>query len=390
MRHTKLLLILMLSFSLLTGCWDKVEINQLAIVTMVGMDYDHASNRYTAFYQVINPKGLASNKGGTAAPLYTYHIKRKDIASTHLEAFDILPRVLFPDHIQGIMVSQRLAEKGLKDFINFIERQPNRRSNIPVLVTSDSLEQAMKTYTPLESIPGVDLRSLIKMQSKQSGKVSEKNQVLDLSESMETGSLVFLPMIRLIPGGNLRGNMEGLNDIDANQGNFRLDGTVLMKYGKMVGMLNGKDSALLHFAKGQSTEFFKAVHYDENKKVVLKSMIKPRIHKELVMEENKPVMKLRVNAALQIYDSNANVVLTQSTLKKMQKAFDREVQQNLDELVDKSKRKGWDLFDIQGQLKMKREDNWKKGGYWRKVQVRTEVNSAIRNVGNLTNPYKGG
>ncbi len=43
-----------------SACWDMKEINQLAIVNVVGADKDSKTGEVTAYYQVINPTGISN------------------------------------------------------------------------------------------------------------------------------------------------------------------------------------------------------------------------------------------------------------------------------------------------------------------------------------------
>lgn len=59
MRGCRTLIMLLLSSVLLTGCWDRTEINDLAIVLATGVDYKDGQAQLTA--QIFIPR-----KGGEA------------------------------------------------------------------------------------------------------------------------------------------------------------------------------------------------------------------------------------------------------------------------------------------------------------------------------------
>lgn len=52
----------------LTGCWDKVEINQLAIGELVGADMDPNTHKQIVYYQIANPEAIATQKGRYQVP----------------------------------------------------------------------------------------------------------------------------------------------------------------------------------------------------------------------------------------------------------------------------------------------------------------------------------
>lgn len=57
--------------------------------------------------------------------------------------------------------NERYAKQGLLEFINVLERDPSRRTNVDFLVTESPLSTIMYSYTTLERVPGQYVRYAI-------------------------------------------------------------------------------------------------------------------------------------------------------------------------------------------------------------------------------------
>src|SRR5690606_129341 len=138
--------------ALLTACWDRTEMNELALVSMMGVDSDPESDKITVYYQIKNPLSGTSAKGtpgGEQAPVYTYEISGSSFGEIKSTIYKMLPRKLFMAHCKVLLVSQRAAKQDMRDIVNFIEMQPNGRSSVPMLIVDGPLSQVMRTLTPL-------------------------------------------------------------------------------------------------------------------------------------------------------------------------------------------------------------------------------------------------
>ncbi|WMT41390.1 hypothetical protein RE628_02140 [Paenibacillus sp. D2_2] len=61
-RFTACLFLLLMASTLLTGCWNRRELNELAIAVGLGLDKD--GDKYQVSIQVVNPSEVSNGKGG--------------------------------------------------------------------------------------------------------------------------------------------------------------------------------------------------------------------------------------------------------------------------------------------------------------------------------------
>lgn len=373
----------------LTGCWDKVEINQLAIGELVGADMDPETGKQIVYYQIVNPGAVAAQKeAGTKSPVYTYKVQASSISELGEKTADLLPRQLFPDHYQSEIVSERYARQGLNPFLNFFERQYNRRSNLYLFVTDSPLSDVMMTYLPLERLTGRSLRSLIENQSKSTGKISMKSRVKDLVENMESSMLTVIPMLSL-SGSMPLSTTERYDQINADQGNLILSGGAVFKHDRMIGKLNSGQTAYYVLLKGESEVFFESITVN-GRKVDLQAA-KPKVRKRLDIVSGTPVWKVEISTPLILMNNEQKKDLTLENLAEIRREFNQQVHKKTTEFYRDALSKKWDLFGLENKIKNKRGKAWKavhaRKNAWNQTKLQLTIKSKIIDIGEIINPY---
>lgn len=374
----------------LAGCWDMVEVNQLAIVDLVGMDREPGNGKYTTYYQVINPPGIAMQKGaGIKAPVYTYKVEGFSAVELVEKTFDIVPRRPFYDHYQALIVTERFAKEGLREMLNFLEKRPDRRATIHMLVTDSPLPDMMKTYIPLERLPGRAEHSIIELQSKYSGRESKRSRVKDLIENMEGSMPTVLPIVSLSSPKPMP-TTERYEQIDANQGNFIMKGAAVFKHDRMIGRLEPSDLPWFYLLDGRIGVLNEPLIVN-GERVDLQAP-KPEVRRQLSTLSRKPVLKIDIYAQAQIFDNDQNVKLTEQNLAEIEAQFNEQVKKKASAFYEKTKRLGWDLLGIEAQIKRKSGKEWadikKEEEAWKKTELQLTVHCTIRAVGTTIDPYK--
>jgi spore germination protein KC len=385
--------IMMIGVSLccLTGCWDKIEINQLAIGELVGADMDPNTHEQIVYYQIVNPEVVAAQMGaGIKSPVYTYRVQASSIAELELKVADMLPRKLFPDQYQSEIITERYARQGLEPFLNFYERQYNRRSYLYLFITDSPLSDVMMTYTPLDRLPGRYLRSLIENQSESTGKVSKKSRVKDLVENMESSTLTVIPMLRLSGPAPLS-TTDRYEQINANQGSLILSGGAVFERDRMIGKLKLKQMTYYVLLKGESEIFFESLKVN-GRKVDIQAT-KPKVRKRLYIDSGKPVWKVDLNTRLVIMNNEQHKDLTLENLAEITEAFNLQVQEKTSDFYQDAIRKEWDLFGLEDRIKYKRGKEWKEiqkqKNAWIQTKLQLSVKSRVADIGEIIDPYKG-
>ncbi|REK76892.1 Ger(x)C family spore germination protein [Paenibacillus paeoniae] len=160
MRKSILLLLTLLILILQTGCWSRIELNDVAIVTASAIDLAQ-DGKYKLSVQILKmkmTKGM-SEKGGSSEKATLIMSARGD---TIMEAFNVLdkkiPRLIIFSHNRVIIVGEKLARAGLAPAIDFFSRHREARGNSFLLTTRGEAAELLKVPANFEIFTAEEMR----------------------------------------------------------------------------------------------------------------------------------------------------------------------------------------------------------------------------------------
>ena len=139
-------------FVFLSGCWDRREINELAIVKAIGID--KIDKNYEVTLQIINPGVVSGNQSNYDSPVSTF----SEVGTTVLEAIRHLtvdiPRRPYFAHLRMIIISEEVARDGISPFLDFLLRDHEQRPDVYLVVSKEKrARDALEVLTSLEVVP---------------------------------------------------------------------------------------------------------------------------------------------------------------------------------------------------------------------------------------------
>jgi len=356
---------------LCTGCWDMKEINQLAIVNIGGMDKDPKTGTITAYYQVINPIGIATRLGGSSnAAVYTYTFKDYSLGRFSYLTTTEMPRLFFTPHLQCYIVSERYSRQGVLDLLNFLELSPEGRANVFFFVTDSPISTVMNSFTTLDRLPGRHIRSLMEIHGRGFGTGVEPIRVKDMAKGLH----LHLPTIVSIvhyTGEEPASKVDRLQQINASKDGMSFqDGAVFIN-ARMVGRVN-LDTKTYFFILNKNYKVF-TESVKVNGHVVDVQTENIQIKREWDRPSNR--LAIKVFADLRILNNQQKKDITVHNLHEVEKAFNRVFAQKSESLFRLGKEKGWDMLGVRDQ------------GGDSDTSVTFIVNSKVTTTGSTNSPY---
>ncbi|SHJ42928.1 Ger(x)C family spore germination protein [Propionispora hippei] len=155
MKKLAVCLLIVINTLWLTGCWDRMEINDLAIVTAVGVD--KLEDGHICLTLLIpaprlfpSAGGGGGGDGGDKAPT----IVMSEYGKTIMDAFRRLQekssREIMFSHVRFIVLSERLARSGVNEALDFFSRYRQSNLRAHVLVTQDDIAELMASDPGIE------------------------------------------------------------------------------------------------------------------------------------------------------------------------------------------------------------------------------------------------
>ncbi|MFD0672162.1 Ger(x)C family spore germination protein [Cohnella sp. GCM10027633] len=160
---------LFVSFALLTMCVSCIgqrQINELAIVTAVGLQMGEKPNTVKVSVQIIRPSDARGQtgapSGGTGQPIYSAEAEGESIFAAIRNLGRFVSRRVYWAHNFLIVMHEDYAKNGIGDMVDFFTRNHELRMDTWVAVTSDVPAELISTITGLEVVPGEGIDSLFR------------------------------------------------------------------------------------------------------------------------------------------------------------------------------------------------------------------------------------
>ncbi|MFF2890091.1 Ger(x)C family spore germination protein [Paenibacillus sp. NPDC057967] len=160
MRKPILLLLTLLILSLQTGCWSRIELNDVAIVTASAIDLAQ-DGKYKLSVQILKmkmTKGM-SEKGGSSENATLILSAKGD---TIMDALNVIqkkiPRQLIFSHNRVIIVGEKLARAGIAPAIDFFSRHREARGNSYLLTTRGEAIELLEAPANFEIFTAEEMR----------------------------------------------------------------------------------------------------------------------------------------------------------------------------------------------------------------------------------------
>lgn len=156
---------------LLSGCWDRREINDLAFVMAIGVDKGTRPGTFIITSQVAVPSEFASGRGGEGGggawsslvpPVWITSIEGETVMDARRRMAEWAPRRGYTAHAEAIVLGKELARQGIAEVLDFFYRHPEFRRTAHLFVADGTAQSILQAYPRLDPIPGMAGRSLVR------------------------------------------------------------------------------------------------------------------------------------------------------------------------------------------------------------------------------------
>lgn len=366
-----------LLFSLfLSGCWDRTEVNDLAIVIATGLDItDEGEIELSA--QFVNPKEYSVGQGGVGGGKLTTVEKAtgKTIADASSKLQQKVSRTLFPGHSRVLFISKKIAEAGINKQIDFFARGPYPRLRSFVFVTEQSPVDLLKVSPDLESSSGEVARELSRFW------IAPSITIKDLLESFhgkEQGTVI--PMIEI-------------EEEDSDIFGLHINGTAILKEGKMVGELDNEITRGILWMRGEIETADVTIEPEDEKGMITFHIFSADTNLIPKIENGtwKVIAKITSKDDPSQNSSNLNL-MNPEVIKKLEKQLEEKIDQRIDsalEYVQKDLKT--DIFGFNELFHRHYPEQWAKvQREWEEIfselEVELQINVDIQRPGRSASP----
>jgi spore germination protein KC len=385
-----ILLFLAISIFLLSGCWDRREVNDLALVTAAGID-KKSDDFIELSVLVFIPKGTSSQKGMEGSPGggSVQTLVRSAEGSTISDAMsklqEKLPRHIFWGHCEVFIFDEELAKEKMNQHMDFIVRHSQLRERSQLFISKQKAKEILSLMPPLERDISEVLRELGELKIGLQVTSKEFLQML-----LDTGDGA-IPWIKILPP----------EDEDEKQQTIAfISGTAIFKNNKMVGQIDDKKT--------------RGVLWLRNEVKLGTMTIKPQVkgggsisvtllssHTKIIpkIENGRWKIKLQVKADTDIIQNSTHLDISLPVVvKPLEKQLNKDLANIVQEtLVEVQKDLKADIFGFSDAFHRKYPNEWAKNKdrwdeIFSEITVTVDANIKIHRYGMsssiLNNPQK--
>jgi spore germination protein KC len=363
---------LLLSFLLfiLSGCWDRAEINDLAFVTASGIDKEE-KNKFVTAVQVPLPgamggAGSSGGGGGTVGgPYYVDSEAGRNVRESNDNLQRKMSRKLYFGHRRIIVFGERIAREGFHKSLNVVLEQPQSRLSSFVLVTDGTSMKVLNATPHMEKISSEAIREMAKNYMD----LSVKDVLNDIDRP---GKDPVIPVVKVVKTKN--------GDSKDKKDEIMINGVGIFKGEKLVYFADREESMGAMWLLGRMKRKNFTFPVDElaeinvninHVKIKVKPQLKgdiPSFHLNLIvkssMMQNEPQLDLSEKKKYQFVTT------------KMEK----EIKQQVESVLNHSKQKGIDVFGLGYYIYTHDNPVWEKKweNNWDKVLPEVEIKVSVK------------
>ncbi|MCR3760576.1 Ger(x)C family spore germination protein [Clostridium felsineum] len=370
----------------LTGCYDRKELNKIGIVLAVALDKDTSTNEVVLYCEIVKPYVLkssgATGSGAGGTPTKIVMSKGYTVYDAIRNMSRKLDRKAFFSHNKIIIISEKLAREGVSPVLDAFMRDPEIRPLVWVAVA-----KGVKVSSILTSNHGIDqiqaayINDMIKTRW-----ATSEIQMLNILE-------FYKKLIK--EGSNPTTGVMGITKENSSE-EIALLGTAVFKKDKLIGYLNYKesrglnwitnhvDSGIINIQGNSKTNNMIAVQIIGSTSKIVPKIKGNNITFNIQIRENSEVGE--VQDSTNIYD-----------LKDISKLEDEEkevIKGEIERALDKAKYDfHTDIFGFGNSLSRYYPREWKKMKKdWNKLflNAKYDVNIKVKlkRAGQIQKPFK--
>lgn len=390
----KLIFLIFISI-MLTGCWSKRELNELAIVIAAGID--KTDEGYEVSVQIINPSEIATKNTSGQSPVTTYHATGDSVFEAIRKMSTLTPRKAYFAHLNILVIGDNLAKDGINQTIDLFARDPETRNDFSVIVSSYSpAKEILNVLTPLEKIPGNKILNSLRASEKAWGTTLSVDIDQILQNIGSEGSSFILPTIELIGEKDVGAEIENLEKI-ATPTILKYSGLAVFKQDKLIGILTEIESKSFNYINNNIKSTLEIISCPNDDGTLTTEITSSKAKITGDFKNNIPKINVRLDISQNVGEIQCNIDVTDiKMIEYINFNTEESVKKQIEETLETIQQYyHTDIFGFGDVLHREDPKEWRKiKKNWSKVftelRVKVEVHVTTQSLGSTNkNTNKG-
>ena len=259
----KKIIVILLSTLLLTGCYDYKELNTIAIVSATSIDY--INDEYIINAQVINPQ--APDKTVViGSPFIIYEGKGKTIQEAYRKVTATSSRFLYQNHLQLLLITDKIKDNKLKELIDFFARNPSVRTEFYVMLYKG--DNPIDIITPINEISAMSIIETSETNIKFLGETLEVTFNDLINSYLNPNKEIIIPTIKQIGKSKDEDKTENTEQSKIKT-NYEIKGLAIYKDNKIAGFLNEEETLAYNYISNNITNTIYTYECEKEKYITI-------------------------------------------------------------------------------------------------------------------------
>ncbi len=366
----KIIVLIIISLFFTLGCSYK-EINDLAIVSAIGIDYK--DNNYVVSVQVMNLQKETNDATTESSILYSASGKTilEALKNIHLK----YPNTLYLGHSELLIIGQSIIlNNNINKIFDFFLREPQARTDCLVIVSDKN--DAIDLINPKDennegTFPSKDLITIIENSKEITGYTITQTLEEFIINYYEEGLDTVLTNVVI--------------DNSDNQIKTKLTGLVAFKNNNYVGRLSENNSFIYNTINNNYKRGSIDIPYKNN---LLGLELKPNSKINVSIKDNKIIYDINVTLEGVVTELHTNIDFnTDKDYKKLEDATNEYIKEEIKSLIDYCKSNNVDILGLKNLLykyKYKEYKKYKDSDIYNISKININVDSNIYRYGNIS------
>jgi len=357
-----LCLLLIVSLPILPGCWDRKELNEIALIRAVGIDRTEDGQIEVTILQAIPVRASTESGGGGGGGQQQMILSARGITIPEAKAKlqEKMGRRIFTGHQEVVVLGKRLAKTGIREAMDFFARFPGFRKDAFLFVSEGTPKEIFETVVPGESTATENLYKMVRLE-----RAVDMTIMRVLQEMSGDAEATVIPMVMKV-----------------NDTTLALNGAAVIRGDRMVDHLDRKAEEGLLWIRNEFTSRIINTRLPGERGYVSLEVTKSETELIPKIEEKKRRILLKVTAEDDVHFNGTRLSLYDpSNIDRVARAMERIIRDRLRWTVEKMQKKARaDVLGFAGAFHREYPEEWAKmKGRWNEqVFPRLEVDIQVR------------
>ncbi|MGX1983863.1 Ger(x)C family germination protein [Thermolongibacillus altinsuensis] len=339
-----------LSLIVLSGCWGAKEIDHIAYIHAIGIDYEEEKDELIVYAQLISFTGLAKVEAGGQREQSIVSIGKAkgetfNVATDRL--YETIQQQVSWGHLKGIIFSERaLKKKNMKNTIDVLSRYNEVRDTLWIYATNQPIRNVLQTVPLLNYSPYYSLIANPEDIFNQSSFISPIRLHAFIAASEEKAKTVYLPSLSV--------DKKAWEEQEKKKDMLKIDRVCFLHAYKLKACVKRDQLIGLRWMTAKTKRTPVYIKKDD-KTVASLVVLDPKTNISYKIEKGKPLFTVNVS-------TKGSILEMREALKEKEliSLAEKTVQQEIESLFQLGLEKNVDTLNLSEALYRQNPKQWRK------------------------------